>query len=242
MPSSSSNAVQRRFDFLREKTQSDLDKTSQSQNEGLQRQVASKGGLGSGAYFKIQQQQNEAQNAQKQSALMDVEGQREMAQAGIDEAEANRQFSREERIGSQEFASGEAGKQRLFQSEEAKAQRAFDSAEAKVQRGFSKKLFDKDLEFKNKVQKDSNKQFGKNMELALKQFKLDKKVSNFNMDMANKMWNKKDMMETFANTHGYNPRDGSWGNDASGNSIGWGGGNAFQNQGSGGGPLGGVGL
>jgi hypothetical protein len=197
-PNASPNAsrIDRRFDVLRSKVEQDAGAAQQQAQEGLARKAVAGGNQNSGAFIKLQGQQTDELNKQKQNALSDVEAQREGAQAQADEIQAQRDFAKSEREAGQDFASYQAQLGRKFEADEAFRNRAFTSKESALQRGFSEKLFNKEMNFKKQVQKDANSQFAKQFKMASEQFDFDKEVSKFNMDMATKQFNKKSMTES----------------------------------------------
>lgn len=199
------SAIDRRFDLMRKRTEQDANAFDQQQQEALQRKAASQGSLGSGAFLKLGQQSAERTNEQKMDQLAGVDAEREAAIGELEKEQRAMEFARQERESAQEFASGERSRTQAFQSSEAAAQR-----------GFEKNLFNESQKFKEKAMNQEYKQFASQMEMAIMQFKLDKQVSDFNMGMAEKMWNKKDMMEFFGNMHGYDPRSGDWGTPGGG--------------------------
>jgi hypothetical protein len=205
---SSPNAskVDRRFDVLRKKVEQEAGAVQQQAQEGLARKAVAGGNQNSGAFIKLQNKQQDQLNTQKQNAVMDVESQREAAQAQADEIQAQRDFAKGEREASQEFSRGEgylnrnwqaeqALKGRQFEAGEAEKNRTFSSKESALQRGFSEKLFNKEMAFKKQVQANANDQFKKQFEQSLKQFDFDKEVSEFNMKMAEKQFGKRSLME-----------------------------------------------
>lgn len=205
-PPSASSRLDRRFDTLRSKVEQDANAQNQQQQEAMQRRAAATGMGGSGAFTKLGAKVAQEGEKMKQNALMDVEGQREGAQAQLDEQNAQREFARAERLGSQDFAKGErlgsqdfATRQQAEQMKFARSERlgsqAFQSSEAAAQRGFSKQLFDREMDFKNRVQDAAEAQFFHNLERVDRQFWEDNRVNDFNMNMANKMFNKKDMFQ-----------------------------------------------
>lgn len=183
--SPNSSRIDRRFDVLRSKVDQEAGAAKQAAQEGLARKAVSQGAQGSGAFMKLGAQQDQDLAARRQNAINDVEAQRETAQSQADEVQAQRDFARAEREASQQFAQGERiGSQR------------FQASEAAAQRGFSKDLFNKDMAFKQQVQKDANSQFAKQFKLAMDQFGYDQKVGDFNMKMAEAAFNKKSLTES----------------------------------------------
>jgi hypothetical protein len=194
---SSSDALNKRFDLIKQKLMGETQAAQQQQAEGMQRELARRGSLNSGEGLKLQQQMADQNVKQLSDVASGVEAERAGAQFEEEQMEKQRQFAREERLGSQEFASGEraSGEQ-------------FARAERLSQQGFSKDLFNSEMAFKAKGMEIQQGQFAEQMKHAFQQLELDTEVSRFNMEMAEKMWNKKDMMEAFANMWGYDPRTG----------------------------------
>lgn len=166
------NRIQRRFDYLRQQTEQGVNADQQKAQEGLERQAASKGRLGSGIYQK-QQLEQEKQGANiKQQALEGVEVQRDAALGAQEENQANRDFAKSERLGSQDFAAGQA-----------QIGREYGTSERLASQGFNSEMFDKDMDFKKQLSKLQDAQW-------TRQFESDQTVQDFNMKMANKQFNK----------------------------------------------------
>ena len=165
--------IDRRFDYLRKQTEQDSERQGQEQTDALQRQAASRGRLGSGSYQKVQMQANEALQKQKQNAIEGVESQREAALAQKEEADVNRQFARDERLGSQEFA----------------------MASQRQSEGFQEGMWNKQEEVRRKESHDAAWQAQQNFKVQMKmadaQFAEDQKVNAFNMKIAAKLANAK---------------------------------------------------
>lgn len=178
------NRIQRRFDYLREQTERDVNQQQQQAAEGLQRQAAAKGRLGSGAFQKQQAQQQKQAADIRQQAIGDVESQREAALAQQEEVQAQRDFQKAEREAGQNFA-----------AQQSQINRDYSTSERLAGQNFNEKLFDKDAAFKQKAMDLQESQFGQQMQMAMQQFGLDKKVSEFNMKMANQQANKMDFMD-----------------------------------------------
>lgn len=182
------NRIQRRFDYLRQQTEQGVNADQQKAEEGLQRQAASKGRLGSGVYQQQQQQQQKQGAAIKQNALEGVEVQRDAALGQQEELQAQRDFAKSEREASQGFA-----------AQQAQIGREYGTSERLASQGFNSAMFDKDQAFKQKLSDISESQFGQQMSAQMdqfmKQYGLDKKVSDFNMKMANQQANKMDFMD-----------------------------------------------
>lgn len=229
------NRIDRRFDYLRKQTEQDAKRAGEEAAGNIERQAASQGMQGSGAFIKLGQQADESIQKQKAQNIEGVEAARDVALGQKEEADLSRQFAREERLGSQDYASKENQMGRAFQSEEAGKQRAFQSGEAAAARGFEREIFDRNDQWRRQVFDVQNDQWEKTFDNAKDQWKreynlkdaqFDKsfdeeaRINNFNMDMANKMWNKKDMTESLMNGLGYDPRTG--GNTGGGYGSIWG--------------------
>ena len=209
MAQQANDTLNRRFDLINQRLMQQQTGQEQQQKEELERQLARGPGVNSGAGLKLQSQLGEQQQKARNDVSAGLEAERMGAQLQQEEVQKQRDFAREERLGSQDFARQERAASQKFARQERSGSQKFASMEASKQRGFSKNLFDKEMAFKEKGAKIQQSQFGEQMKLAAKQFKLEEKVQEFNMDMATKMWNKKSMSEWFANMHGYDPRDGS---------------------------------
>lgn len=220
------NRIDRRFDYLRKQTEQDAKRAGEEAAGNIERQAASQGMQGSGAFIKLGQQADESIQKQKAQNIEGVEAARDVALGQKEEADLSRQFAREERLGSQDFSSKENQMGRSFQSEEAGKNRAFQSSEAAAARGFEREIFDKNDQWRREVFDVQNDQWEETFKNAKDQWKKDynlrdaqfdktfdaeEKINAFNMDMANKMWNKKDMTESIMNAGGYDPRSGGYG-------------------------------
>lgn len=190
-----SSRLDRRFDTLRNKVEQQANAANQQSQEALARKGAATGAGQSGAFMKLGEKVRQEGEAAKGNALMAVEGEREGAQFQLDEANTNRAFATSEREAGQKFSQGMAREQMGFARQERIGSQTFQSGEAAAQRGFSKQLFDKEMQFKNRVQSSAEGQFLQNLSRVDRQFFEDQRISNFNMDMANKQFNKKDLME-----------------------------------------------
>lgn len=195
------SALNRRFDLLRSKAEGQATAQAQQAEEASRREMASRGRIGSGAAQKQLALQQKDLAGQKADMVSDIESQREMGLAQIGEQEAARGFARAERLGTQEYGTSE----RLGSQE------------------FQQRELDRQAQFKDRSMKQEARQFDKSMALEMQKFKLDEIVSKFNMDMATKMWNKKDIMEAFANMWGFDPRTGGDSNTGLGKIMGEGG-------------------
>lgn len=189
----SGSRLDRRFDTLRSKVEQEANKANEAQQEAFARRGAATGLGNTGAFMKLGAKAQQEGEANKRNALMDVESQREAAQAGLDEANAQREFARYERQDSERFQRRMAQEAQQFAKKERVASQAFASSEAAAQRGFSREIFDKEMAFKDRVQSAAEGQFLQNLDRVDRQFWEDNRINDFNMKMAEKMFNKKDM-------------------------------------------------
>lgn len=192
----SGSRLDRRFDTLRNKVEQEASAANQQQQEAIARKGAATGLGNTGAFMKLGSKIQQEGEANKRNALLDVDSQREAAQAQLDEQNTQREFARSERLGSQDFAAEQARANRQFAKSERLGSQAFQSSEAAAQRGFSKQLFDKEMDFKNRVQTSAESQFLQNLDRVDRQFWEDNRINDFNMKMAEKMFNKKDMFQS----------------------------------------------
>ena len=130
------------------------------------------------------------------------------------EREAGQTFARGEREAGQSFASGEADKQRGFLTGEREATQAFQTGEREAGQDFaaSESKLGRDLQAS---------QFAEQMQRDWERFLHEKDVDAFNMDMATKMFNKKDMLETFFGNFGMGNVKGAFGKAGGGISDWW---------------------
>lgn len=169
------NALNRRFDVLRAKTEGEANTQSQQANDSLQRAAAAHGQLGSGSLVKQQMVQQKGLEGQKMNAINDVESQRESGAAQLANDQANKQFA---------FNQEEAG--RAFQSGEAEKQRGFAANQAGLQNQLAVESANRDNAFKDQQFSAQNAQFSQQMNMAIKQMNMDQQVTNFNENAANK--------------------------------------------------------
>lgn len=202
--------VDRRFDYLRKKTEQEAGAVEQKAKEDLERGAAARGRLGSGTHVKLKQQQQAQLTGQKQNAIEGVESQREEALFNQQMVDEGRKFQTAERLGAQQFAGSQADLQRRFATGErlggqdfasqmAQRQMDFTSAESAIQRGFDRGLFDANMDWQKNVFETNDlrrvQEFDANQALATRQLDLDELVSHFNMDAAAKEANKKTMTD-----------------------------------------------
>lgn len=200
------DAISRRFELLGKRASQQAQQRKQQEEEGLKRQFARIGGIGSGAQIRATQQAGQ----ERAKALEDVQAQLGAAESQErqqqEEIQKGREFAREERLGAEKFAAGQARAARGFARSERLGAQQFQAMEADKQRGFSKKLFDIDMRFKNKQFRAGLDQFreqmafnrdqlGQSKEQFEKQLELDTEISRFNMKMAKKASNKKSMTD-----------------------------------------------
>lgn len=208
--------IDRRFDYLRKQTEQDASRAGQEQNDALQRQAAAKGRLGSGAFQKVQMQQADSLARQKQNALEGVESQRDAALAQSEEAQANRDFAKSERLGTQDFQTvmdqkGWDRNKLMFDTQRADQREQFQFSKDMAINDFNRQ----DLQMAQ-AQKNWEQQMSTQNSQWKKQFKLDKQVSIFNMDMARRaqtLAEKPGMFDQFMSPFG---QAGRYGGDVAG--------------------------
>lgn len=117
------------------------------------------------------------------------------------ESALQRKFSTSEREAGQGFQSEILGKQQKFATSEREAGQGYQSGEAEKQRGFLTSERQGTQEFtagENAASRAQQAdQFGRQMDLSKEQFAHEQSVDAFNMDLATKMFEKKDMLESF---------------------------------------------
>jgi hypothetical protein len=149
------------FDIMRRRVQQQTSAAGEQSQDMLRRQFASNGMAGSGANIKLQQQAQD----QTQRAGADALSQVDQAEGQQQEAERQRAFAREERIGTQEFAKSEREGGQIF----------------------SKQLFDEDMNFKKQV--ESNADFWRSVDAAQSE---SANKMNFMLGMGNLDWHPAD--------------------------------------------------
>lgn len=200
-PQDPNATINRRFDLLRQRQEQAGKAAKQTAQEDIQRQAASRGRLGSGITQKQNLLAQEQIDKQQSANLADVESGREQALFQQAEADTNRRFAREERLGSQDFAAQQAQKQMEFQTSERLGAQGFNQAQ-----------FDANMAWQNKVFREQNKQFASNQKLQKamfdRQMTLDEENSAFNRMMAEKSFNKPELMDFFFKGAGIDPKTG----------------------------------
>lgn len=194
------------YDIQRNRIRQDSAQQAQQQNDALKRRFASMGGLNSGSFLKAQERLvgQQEQNAQRAMEGVDVEESR--ANEAKAEADKNRAFAREERLGTQEFqagenalgrkfatsereagqtfAAGEAGKQRDWAAGESALSRAFAKSEREAGQAFQTGERTSAQDFAAgqaaTARASQDKQFNEQMKLARQQFALDSDTTDFN--------------------------------------------------------------
>lgn len=213
-PKDPNETINRRFDLLRQRQEQAGNAAKQTAQEDIQRQAAARGRLGSGIVQKQQGMAQEQIDKQQGAALQDVESGREQAlfqqseadmgrKFAAEQALLGRQFAREERLGGQEFAGQQAREQMNFQT-----------AERLGAQGFNRELFDKNMQWQEKVFNQQNKQFDEQMDFQFKSFRrqieLDEANSEFNKMMAEKNFNKPELMDIMWQSSGRNAKSGKF--------------------------------
>lgn len=201
MPLSSTQTadIQKQYDPLRKRAQQQEAANLQGQNDAMARRAAMQGGGPGGAYEKqaqlVQgqsaqrlQSANEGIDAQQQGALnqaREVQDQRDFQRA---ERVGSQDFSRGERLGSQDFSAKQAGEQRKFLTGERLGTQDWQAGQAVEQRKWQ-------TGERADAQRQQDRQFQQQMDRDAERFLHEIEVDQFNMDMAEKMFNKKDLLE-----------------------------------------------
>lgn len=189
---SQDSALQRKYDIQRQRVNQDATKASQENNNSLQRKFASLGMVNSGESIKQQQLGQEQVNQQSENAKQNVDVQ-QAGEESMKSAQAlQNQFAKSERIGSQEYATGERLGSQQFQSGEAQKARDFSEGQFQAEMGFKQKLQDF-------AESSFSKQFEEGKSQFAQTFDQNERAQQFNQDMANRVFNKKDMLESFFN-------------------------------------------
>ncbi len=189
------NLVEDKFAAAKRRITQQANAQSQTNQDTIDRSAAQAGAVGSGAFEKQKLLAENDVNKNAQNAMTDVDTAQAEDLRQKQEVENQRKFQTSEREASQAFGSGEAAKQRDFMTGERQASQKYGTSERLASQGFSKELYDSDMNFKQDQMWSANNQFDRNMSMAKKQFNLDEEVSRFNMAMAEKMSNKKGMMD-----------------------------------------------
>lgn len=176
-----SDRINRRFDYLRQQTQQDANKNQQLAMENLERQAASRGRLGSGAFQKLRSQAGDQLADQRNKALEGVESQRDVALGQQEELQAQRDFSRGEREASQKFGAEQALLQRQHASGERAAAQRFASGERLAGQRFTAQQNAIQQAFKEKVFSTQTDQWLQQFEQAKKQWMIEQS-GYFNVD------------------------------------------------------------
>jgi len=124
------------FELARKKLRGQVSAERSRQQEALKRQFARQGGLGSGAFIKVSQQQQQALGKAEQEATEGLSVAEAREKRRVQELKEGQQFISSERKGAQSFAADQQEQQRAFAAEQQEIQRQFASGEAGKQRGF----------------------------------------------------------------------------------------------------------
>ena len=174
------SATERRFDILKQRAGQDVRQQTQEQQEGMKRQFARLGGIGTGAFVKQQRLAQESGAKRLGEAQQNIEFQRLgelQRQQDIQEArafqsaerEASQRFAGEQLAKQQEFAKAERMGSQEFGALQAEIQRKFASGERVAAQDFQRGLFD--IEQQNTLRK---------LDLAEKQFGMENTVNFLN--------------------------------------------------------------
>lgn len=205
-----------RYDIVRKRMEQQAGAGADEQRDALKRSFARGGMIGSGAQIKNEQLLENKIASAKQNARESVDAQELADRQRQEEILQSQGFAKAEREASQGFAAAEAARQRKFMGQESAAARSFQAGESALQRGFSEKLFTEEMRFKKEAQRIQESQFAKQFKLAKKQFGLDEEVTRFNMNMAEKMFNKRTIMDKMADPFNWKELPGQKGSGAPG--------------------------
>lgn len=171
------NTTKSKYDVLRTRARQDANTAAQQNVGALQRRFAAQGMVNSGEAIKQEQLAREASDKGAEQAGQNIDFAQAQEQQAAQDAENQRSFAREERLGGQEFQAGEAEKAR----------------------GFSKNLFDIEQKFKEKQQSFTessfNKQFDEGVRNSDRNYDLEREAQSFNEEVAKGKYDKKSLMD-----------------------------------------------
>lgn len=206
------SGISKQYEAERQRISSRENANQQTQKDAIARRMAQLGGGPGGAFIKLENQVNDQSAQRVGEQNLALSGQEAAALQDVKRAEEQMNFARQERMSSQDFQSAEnlsareaaakeAAEARKWQTEEGSRNRYWQSGESKLARDLQKS------------------QFGQQMDLSWKQFAHEQFVDDFNMKMAEKMFNKKDMLEQFFGNFSGSSISGGWKSMWGGDSI-----------------------
>ena len=174
------NATERRFDILKQKAGQDIRQQTQEAQEGMKRQFARLGGIGTGAFTKQQRLTQEAGAKRLGEAQQNIEFQRLgelQRQQDIKEARA---FQTAEREAGQTFAAEQLGRQQEFARAERLGAQEFGASQAELQRKFASGERVAAQEFQRGMFDITNQNALRQMDIAEKQLGMENNVNFLN--------------------------------------------------------------
>lgn len=199
MPLSASQTanIQKQYDPLRKRAEQQEAVNRQQQDDALKRRFAA--GAPGGAMIKQQQVLADQSARRLQDANEGINAQQQAALNQAQQVQEQRDWQTGERVAGQKFSSGEAALQRKFLTGERLGSQNFASQQARDaylrQRaeGNRQRDFMRSESAKGRALQES--QFIRQMDRDFERLMWEQEVDRFNMDMANKMFEKKDILE-----------------------------------------------
>lgn len=202
--------IKKQYDPLRKRAQQQESANLQGQNDAMSRRAAAQGGGPGGAYEKQAQLAQTASAERLQSANEGINAQEQGAVNQAREVQAQRDYGTSERVAGQKFASGErlgsqdfAERQRLGSQDFSKGERLGTQDWQATQAAEQRKFVSGERQAGQKwqtgeradAQRQQDRQFQEQLGRDWERFQHEKFVDDFNMQMAEKMFNKKDLLE-----------------------------------------------
>lgn len=191
--------IQKQYDPMRKRAQQQEAANLGQQNDAMARRAAQLGGGPSGALIKQESlaqdasakrlaSANEGIDAQQQGAINQARQVQEQRDWQTSERVAGQQHQTSERMGSQDWQAGQSDKLMKHQTSERLGSQDWQAGQADKQRKWS-------TGERVDQQRQQDRQFQQQLDRDYERFLHEKDVDAFNMDMAEKMFNKKDMLE-----------------------------------------------
>ena len=197
------------YEYKRQRAAQQGQASGQMQKEAMSRKFAAMGQGNSGTELKLQSQLDQRVDEGIAGQQEGINAQEQQDRLARDEAQTNRIWGTAERVGSQLFSAGEAAVARGWQSGETQKQREFGAKEAQKQRLNDDRWKQATLDFETT-------KWGDQLTQVTRQYEEDVRVTDFNMNMANKIFNKRGMMEKVADPLGWGELPGTKGSGAPG--------------------------
>lgn len=206
--------IKKQYDPLRKRAEQAERANLQTQNDAMARRAAMQGGGPGGAYEKQAQLAQESSARRLQDANEGINAQESGALNQAREIQAGRDFSREERLGSQDFSRGERLGQQKFATGERLGSQDFSAKQAAEQRSFvsGERAASQKWQTGERAdaQRQQDRQFQQQLDRDAERFAHEQFVDDFNMQMAEKMFNKKDLLEQFFGNFSGSSISGGW--------------------------------